>query len=309
MKKFIYKTILFFGICAVTMLLFSLLEEDGENSTEFMAAMVDKHKRIKSIEEPVLILAGGSNLVFGVDSEQLERNLHMPVANLGLRAHLGLNFILNEVKDVAKKGDIVVLSLEYFMEGDGEHDLHLLSSYYHNAALDYCEEHPKGLGLFLDYRHMMFKKMVTNYTTKNQEAYARTDFNKYGDGIKHLNMQNPSIQGSRYVIDANKDTEIKALNAFYDYAQIEGFKVVYAYSPYEQDEYQKNKKALLSLDRDLRKHMKIKLITSLEDFTYPNASFFDNVYHLNAKGRKNHTEKLIQLLRPEVEVPSELAIR
>ncbi len=307
MKNFIYKTGLFIGIFITAIILLVLLEEDRENSTEFMAAMVDKHRRLESIAEPTLILAGGSNLVFGVDSEQLEQNLHMPVTNLGLRAHLGLNFILNEVKDVVKKGDIVVLSLEYFMDMEGEHDLHLLSSYYHSSAIDYCTEHQQGLGLFLDYRHMMFKKFVTTHTTKNQETYARTDFNKYGDGIKHLRMQNPSIQGSRYVIDANKDEEIEVLNAFYEYAQREGFKVVYAYSPYEQDEYQKNIEALKSLDKDLRVQMKIKLITSLEDFTYPNAMFFDNVYHLNAAGRKSHTEKLIRMLRKEL--PVQLAIR
>ncbi len=307
MRNFIYKTGFFLGICAAVMMLFFFLEEDGKNSSEFMAAMVDKHQRVKSIQEPVLILAGGSNLVFGVDSEQLEKHLHIPVANLGLRAHLGLNFILNEVKHVAKRGDVVLLSLEYFMDREGEHDLHLLSSYYHHSALHYCEEHSKGVGLFLEYRHMMFKKLITNYATKNREAYARTDFNKYGDGIKHLKMENPAIRGSRYVIDANKEEEIKVLNAFHEYAQQKGFKVIYAYSPYEQDEYNKNKNALVSLDASLRKEMKIRLITSLEDFTYPNASFFDNVYHLNAEGRKTHTKKLIQLLRKEV--PSPLAIR
>ena len=63
-----------------------------------MAAIIDKHAHADSIKAGKIILAGGSNLAFGIDSKQLEETLGMPVVNLGLHAGLGLHFILEELK-------------------------------------------------------------------------------------------------------------------------------------------------------------------------------------------------------------------
>ncbi|MFS4448968.1 hypothetical protein [Maribacter sp. 2307UL18-2] len=302
MRRFIVKVGLFFAMVFTIALALPVLDGKKESTNEFMAAMIDKHQRIDEISAPKLILAGGSNLIFGVDSEKLEKALKIPVANLGLRAHLGLNFILNELRDVAKKGDVVLLSVEYFMDVKGDENLHRLASYYNSRALEYYE--PKNRSTFrrfFAYRHMLYKKLVSEYMTQGAAAYTRNDFNKYGDGIKHLEMSSPGVLGSRYVIKANKEKEIKALNNFQKFATSKGIKVLFTYSPYASTEFIINERELKQLHIEFKEQMQIKMISELEDFTYREELFFDNVYHLTKEGRELHTAQLIHKLVHEIE--------
>ncbi|MEM7486575.1 MAG: hypothetical protein AAF348_15310 [Bacteroidota bacterium] len=301
MKKFIVRVGLFFAMVFTIILALPVLDGKKESTTEFMAAMSDKHERIDGINGHKLILAGGSNLIFGVHSEKLEKELKIPVANLGLRAHLGLNFILNELKDVAKEGDIVLLSIEYFMDVEGDENLHRLVSYYNPQALAYFEPKYKStFRQFFEYRHMLYKKLLTDYMTKGGPAYTRNDFNQYGDGIKHLEMKPPGVLGSRYVIKANKEEEIKALNDFQKFAVAKGISVLFTYSPYAITEFATNENELKELDSKFKERMRIKMISELDDFTYDEEFFFDNVYHLTKEGREMHTEQLINKLSREI---------
>lgn len=283
-----------------------ILDGKKEATTEFMAAMQDKHERIEAIHTPKLILAGGSNLIFGVDSRQLEKELKIPVANLGLRAHLGLNFILNELRDVVKKGDVILLSIEYFMDVKGDENLHRLASYYNPRALEYYEpEYNSSFRRFFEYRHMLYKKLLADYMTKGGPTYTRNDFNSYGDGVKHLEMDPPGILGSRYVIKSDKEKEIKALNDFQKFASSKGITVLFTYSPYARSEFDANKKELSKLHGKFKKQMKIKMLSELEEFTYDEEFFFDNVYHLTKEGRAIHTGRLLNKLSKELNVEKE----
>lgn len=59
-----------------------------------------------------IIIAGGSSTLFGFDTEELSRQLKIPVINFGLHAQLKLDKILYEVNELAEKGDVIVLALE-----------------------------------------------------------------------------------------------------------------------------------------------------------------------------------------------------
>ncbi len=300
MKKFLFKLGLFVTVTLLVLLSLPLLDGNAATSSEFMAAMSDKHKRLASIDRPKLILAGGSNLIFGVDSETLGKKLNVPVVNLGLRAHLGLDFILNELRDVADKNDVVLLSMEYFMDTKGDEDLHRLASYYNPQALAYYT--PKSNSVFkqfFEYRHMLYKKLISDWITKGGPAYNRNDFNRFGDGVKHLTMKAPSVLGSRYIIDSNKENEIKVLNDFYRFAQEKGITVLFTYSPYARSEYTLNQKELILLHEKFKDRMHIKMLGKPGDLVYPDSLFFDNVYHLTKSGRDIHTKKLVQMLSGE----------
>lgn len=68
-----------------------------------------------------LLIVGGSGTHFGVDTQQIEQELDIPVFNMGLHAGLGLNAILATVLDEIRSGDIVLLIPEYdlIMANDG----------------------------------------------------------------------------------------------------------------------------------------------------------------------------------------------
>lgn len=60
----------------------------------------------------VLVVAG-SNAMFGIDSAQLESFWNMHVINLGVNAGLGLPYILDASRRVARPGDVILMPMEY----------------------------------------------------------------------------------------------------------------------------------------------------------------------------------------------------
>ncbi|MDY8136885.1 hypothetical protein [Aquimarina sp. 2201CG5-10] len=299
MKKFLLKILIFLSILTGVVLLLFFLEGDRLKTNEYMAALTDKHKRIENIKKPKIILAGGSNLVFGVDSETIERELETPIVNLGLLAKLGLKFILNELKDVAREGDLIVLSIEHDMTIQGNLELQKMTSYYNSFAHKYYRNQDElEFGKYvieIENCHLLFKKTISSLIDKVKEdpAYMRSGLNKYGDGVYHLDIPSSNVLGSKSIIKANKDEEIELLNEFHLFAKEKGINVVFSYGAYEIREYEKNKVALHKVDLSMRENLTLEMIMDLEGFVYPTSYFFDSVYHLNKKGRIEHTKNLI----------------
>lgn len=71
-----------------------------------------KLKMLDKIEIPRIILAGGSNLLYGASAKNLSEALNQPVFNFGLGASIGMDLLLKMVEKGVKPGDTVVLMLE-----------------------------------------------------------------------------------------------------------------------------------------------------------------------------------------------------
>ena len=69
-------------------------------SDTFVGELDDKFERLTSIEEPKVVVVGGSSVAFGLESEILEKYVGMPVVNFGLYAALGTKVML----DLSKAG-------------------------------------------------------------------------------------------------------------------------------------------------------------------------------------------------------------
>jgi len=77
------------------------------------------------IEQPKIIIAGGSGVHYTINSHVMERNLGIPVINFGTNGGIGLNVLLPSIIDHVNSGDIVLLILEYplILNKDGFDDL------------------------------------------------------------------------------------------------------------------------------------------------------------------------------------------
>ena len=121
MNKFVLK------ISAFSLIIFAFIIYLGSfmtsNPNDYLAILIDKHEIAEKINVPKIILVGGSNLAFSLDTKVLSENLDIPVANMGLRAELGVDFMLNEAKSIMKKNDIIILSFEYFIDLKGDYAL------------------------------------------------------------------------------------------------------------------------------------------------------------------------------------------
>jgi len=92
---------------------------DTTQETNYLAATVQKHALLEQTATPKLVLTGGSNVPFGIQSPVLEKELGLPVVNMGLVAGMGIDFMLAEIAGSLRAGDAVLLSLEYDRLGGG----------------------------------------------------------------------------------------------------------------------------------------------------------------------------------------------
>ncbi len=63
--------------------------------------------------KPAIILVGGSNVAFGYDSKIICDSMNMDVVNFGLHAGFGLKYIIDDLSQYIKKGDVIIISPEY----------------------------------------------------------------------------------------------------------------------------------------------------------------------------------------------------
>ena len=96
-------------------------------SDTFVGELDEKIERLHSIDEPKIIIIGGSSAAFGINSQLMEEYTGMPVVNLGLYAALGTKLMLDLSRSGIGEGDIVVIAPEldpqtyslYFMTHPG----------------------------------------------------------------------------------------------------------------------------------------------------------------------------------------------
>ena len=98
----------------------------------------------KSLPSPKLVLFAGSNGLFSFRCETIARKTGLPCVNASLHAGLALDVVLHNLKAFLKRGDIVLMPLEYdqYMQTDREM---IRSGATNNYAVSY---HPEWLRMF-----------------------------------------------------------------------------------------------------------------------------------------------------------------
>jgi hypothetical protein len=289
------------------------------DKNNYFAAVIDKDSLIVNTPSPRIIFAGASNLAFGLDSKMIEREFGVPVINMGLHGNFGLDFILNNVKKNVRKGDIVILSLEYYLDEIYYKDIdYVLNVYpkaeeyvvrdgdYYSQELKFyvgeAQESWKKMSNFFFDKILRFKEakvfisdQVHSYDTL---IYSRKAFNSNGDVVSHLGKKYPYDLRGRTPIEAkNYSRNIRKLNDFAEHIVQKGGRVYFTFASYPKSEYVKNIRAIEEFHEQLKDGLKFEIITTPEELIYPDELFFDTVYHLNAEGREMRTKALLEKIK------------
>ena len=105
MKKFLVRIFIVFILSLFIVVGIIFMIPLPENSYDF--AIIDKHRILAGTKSPKIVLAGGSNLAFGIDSAEIENKLNIPLVNMGLHAGIGLGRILNDISPFLNSNDIL----------------------------------------------------------------------------------------------------------------------------------------------------------------------------------------------------------
>ncbi|MCX6241603.1 MAG: hypothetical protein NTX43_07360 [Bacteroidetes bacterium] len=272
------------------------------NTNDFVLALADKTLILQNTKAPRIVFVGGSNLVFGVDSKRVADSTGLPVVNMSMLGGYGLTFMLNGVRPGIRKGDILILSFEYFL-GEGEMDLLAHTVDMVPAAYSYLNSWERRAYPLAEakLRLKQFVEALQRVAQFNtgwvEEIYRRDGFNSYGDVISHLEKPTPKVLGRRFKIEATDYSYyIGLINEFAAYARSRGATLYYLYPDYPRSEFKKYFPEIISYDQQMRQSLNIPILNKVDTFIYDDEYFFDTVYHLNKQGREMRTNQLISIL-------------
>lgn len=302
------KTILIF-ILAVILLIVPLavvtvtsLTAPCQYDETFLGELKDKHARLSSIKEEKIVLIGGSNLAFGINSAQLEEYIEMPVVNYGLYATIGTKAMLDMSVSYINKGDIVVICPETEKQ---------TYSLYYNAhsmwqALDCDLSMLKDVGfsnlgkliaVLPDFAAEKRDFIRNNTKPSSSGIYAESSFNEYGDiEVERQYNEMPENYDTSMPVYLTTDLLDKEffdyLNKYAAKCKLRGAKVYFGFSPINADAVVSSDEEKDEFYKALEKELDFPLLSDINDYILDSAFFYDTNFHLNSCGALQRTSLL-----------------
>lgn len=269
-----------------------------------------------SIKAPKMVVIGGSNVLFSIKTEEMEKSLNIPVVNAGTNAGIGLPYLLYRAqKDFVKPNDIVMLSIEYDLfknELSASKELFKYvrtfdTNYYQRLTL---KDKLKGLiklnlNDFIKYLSMEQKIKKKGIKAVANELYNSDNLTKNGDQLKNkgqktedFNRRNKLFKCFKKRLD-HKTGSMKKFLEFVNWCHQNNIKIIYNFPtlPYHE-EYSNTEYNVMRSDLiNLFKSLNIDLLDTSDIYFMENDNFYDTDYHLNYKGRKIKTTRIIEELK------------
>ena len=310
MKKFFVKVfiILIPLIVGISIVILPPLPENN-----YYCAIIDKHRILANAKSPKIALAGGSNLVYGINSTAISDRFSISVVNMGITAGIGLGRIVDDISQFLHTGDVLLIIPEYpyftnVWDGDftayelifGVQQYRLLWSSYYGM--------PRGFSNYfsmrLNYRRSVIVQAIKQKTGQNEKeqnkeqemadilALSRDGFNEYGDYLEHLGMKNRPFVSSESAGILNR-TYLNNFFRLVDTLTKRGITVMLSYPSYEEQSFRNSAALIQELDMLFRAKENLKVISTPDSYCYPVECFYDTPYHLNREGRALRTNQLI----------------
>ena len=276
-----------------------------------LASVADKHHQLQQSRSPKMILTGGSNVTFGVDSKTISDSLHMPVVNTAIHGGLGLAYMANNIIPYIKKGDCVVLIPEYenFYTNNFYGEMELVSllfdvdkgerkwigSLQWTYLLKYCIPYAaKKIG------NTMWEKIQKNKDPNVPDIYSRNSFNEYGDAYIHWSL--PDLSFNPIKKENNACVKQPVLNFIKDYKKrVEQKKATLIILPpvMESNSFDQLADIIEEIDSLLKKNG-TPYACDPHRYRLPASYFFNTYYHTNKLGVDLRTKLLIENLQEVV---------
>lgn len=264
----------------------------------YQASILDKTSRAKSISGQKIILVGNSNVSFGFDSELLERELDMPVVNMGIHSGLSNAFQEDMVKPYISEGDIVLLCHNSYDDGYAISDPSLawITIEKHTELWPIIRECNRKdmLRAYPLYAFDCFKLGITRTGNKKENScYSRGSFNLYGDIIYKPDFEKKTISTLFYdgaiKIPTITDETMNRINEFNEFVLSKGANLYVVGYPIGSGEYTPDKRMYEEFQNELSSKLDCPIISDYTDYFIPYEYFYNTIYHLTEEGTKIRT--------------------
>jgi hypothetical protein len=317
--KLFIKLILLFTLIAF--LIFGTLNyflyKVPQNTLWINNSFVIKDNYAKSINIPKIVFTGGSSVLYGVNTIDIEKELNTPTVNMAIHAGLQADYIIHRAKSILKSGDIVILSFEYeALRWNGEQN---------PARTDYILTHDKMYFNNMNFYEQLsmiysinstdlFKSIIQQIKTpvklvvgKNVRGYNADSLNINGDET-YKNGIRPTVSDYNHIPfplhDLKETIGLSKIKDFSLWCKNNNIKLFITYpNMINQEEYYQD--SYLNYFRFLKGYFNdndIKVIGSPHDAMYPLKYFYDTSYHMNEKGSQIRTKNLIKRIKPIIPI-------
>ncbi|MEV9617112.1 hypothetical protein [Aliarcobacter butzleri] len=271
-------------------------------------SFIKKDNYAKSIQNTKIVFTSGSNTLFGMETNIIEKELNIPTVNMAIQGGLKTEYILYRTKNILKTGDIVVLPMEYqnltwngnIEETYRDYVLTYDKNYFNNMPI---KEQLSFLFSITPYKLVKssIDKKRTLIEPEMEKTYNSNTLNKNGDviykegtktGFKTIpfelpNPYNIETYGLLKIKEFAKwceDNKIKLLVSFPNTVNLKEYydKPYTNYFNFLINYFEKNN---------------IQVIGKPTDSLYPIQYFYDTDYHLNNYGAKIRTYKFLEELK------------
>ena len=313
MKKFLLYTVLF---CALLVLLVFIMNRNyfpakAKGNDGYIGAIVDKHAYADKTKTPRIIFVGGSATAFGIDSKMIEQQMGMPVINMGLNGSLGLEFILNQARYIARPTDIVIVSVEYNLSTEGSYKFKKEAVRLYPPAGKFFSRTPGQrindffIADFQQNFHVTFARLTGGKLPEfpKNVVYSRSSFNENGDVVRNFDPHPSHDFLDKFELPHIANPDIAPLNSFKAFADENKIRVYFLYPPLDVEAYQKKKHVVSLIEQEYKDGMHIPALNNAVSALLPDSLYYDTEYHLNMAGKKVRTQKILQLLKEKNIVP------
>jgi len=298
MKKFLLTNILFFFVIVLIFFISIFLPVTPKASNYYLFSKIQKDSLLQHVDSPRIIFIGGSNLVYGLNSEIIKDSLGFNPINAGVTATVGLIFMMENTLPYVKTGDVVVMAPEYqqfynkFAYG-GEDLVRLLFDI--DAAGFNKLGKKQWMGVIKNSPDYFISKFNPKeyFNVKLNPVYGLDIFNEYGDSNKHWGIGRRDFSPSKYFTGDFDFTLIEELKNFKEKLQQKGAILSITYPCYQSTSFEINHKQIVKIESELKK-TNIKLLGSAERYKMPDSLMFDTPYHLIKEGVDIRTNLLIE---------------
>lgn len=305
MKRFALKIVLFILFQALIFSFFCIMYNPFPQYS-YMAATLDKHEHISSVPPPRVILVGGSNLALGIRSEILEKGVGRPVVNMGLSVALGLDFLLNEVRDYLGRGDIIVFSPEYENFYD-TFDASVLFSLlqFRPESVRYVDRAKLARALF--YQSHLFAGEIVRFNANMfrgkdcfpSAPFLRPGFNKWGDLTLHYGLPAIKFTPERPLPPINPaqlEDAIKKIEQFALFCEGKGARLFFSFPCFPKAYLKEAGDQIVTIENALKTCRHLVVLDSPQDYAYDWSLFYEPKYHLTLEGANKRTLTLEKYL-------------
>jgi hypothetical protein len=250
-------------------------------------------------------------MAFGVDAGFLEKELEIPVINAALHFNLGSRFMVEQLKGTIRKGDIILMSLEYVATSEGQHNEQLIAADFYppaNAWIRYSSFEDQ-LQAYTSHRLSDCRLIIGEFwagtrSTPKQindttSVFFRNCFGKNGDLLGHLNNPSQDLVNPQLSASTDFSAQIKDLNELDKAAKKRGATLIVTFPSYAETGFEQNMATIQHIEGQLRSQLTCLIIGTPQNAVMDDELFFDNAYHPTAKGRKIFTARLLQLLEQQ----------